>query len=305
MPRIVYIDKKFNADTLTVIDRANVIIEDYQAQGFDLTVRQLHYQFVARGLAPNLTSEYKRLGSIINDARLAGLVDWSAIHDGTRWLRSLAHWQNPRHALNALTEQYRRDSWAGQPYRPEVWIEKDALVGVIQDVCNELEIPYFSCRGYDSQSAMWLAAQRLEGFADLGQEPIIFHLGDHDPSGLDMSRDIQARLDLFMGGVEFKRLALNMDQVRLYAPPPNFAKLTDSRAAAYIRIHGNESWELDALEPTVMAGLIRDAVEGIRNNRLWEADKATIDREKATLAKAALRWVEVETFLNNGREGTA
>ena len=115
----------------------------------------------------------------------------------------------------------------------------------------------------------------------------------------------RVRRVVFMGGVEFKRLALNMDQVRLYAPPPNFAKLTDSRAAAYIRIHGNESWELDALEPTVMAGLIRDAVEGIRNNRLWEADKATIDREKATLAKAALRWVEVETFLNNGREGTA
>ena len=245
MPRIAYIDKKFSADTIAVIDRANVIIEDYQAQGFDLTLRQLYYQFVARGLIPNKDSEYKRLGGIVNDARLAGLIDWAAIQDRTRNLGSLAHWESPNSIINAVASQYRRDLWAGQPYRPEVWIEKDALVGVIEGVCNELDVPFFSCRGYTSQSEMWAASQRLESYLP-DQKPLILHLGDHDPSGVDMSRDIRERLELFMGGVEFDRLALNMDQVQQYAPPPNPAKITDSRAVGYIAIHGDESWELDA-----------------------------------------------------------
>ena len=164
------------------------------------------------------------------DGRLAGLIDWNRIVDRTRNLEGNSHWGNPGEIMRSAAHSFRLDKWANQPYRVECWIEKDALRGVIAGVCNELDIPHFSCRGYTSISEMWVAARRLQHWIARGQTPVILHLGDHDPSGVDMTRDIFDRLQTFMGGAEVKRLALNWDQVEMYNPPPNPAKLTDSRA---------------------------------------------------------------------------
>lgn len=287
---------------MELIERCNTIIADYTAQGFVLTLRQLYYQLVSRDVIPNKQTEYKRLGSIVNDARLAGLIDWLAIEDRTRDLRSLNHWDEPSEIVQACADQFRVDLWEGQPYRPEVWIEKDALIGVIEGVSNELDVPHFSCRGYTSQSEMWVAAQRLKKYARAGQKPIIFHLGDHDPSGKDMTRDITDRLRLFMGGIPVKRLALNMDQVEQYEPPPNPAKTTDSRYAAYIADFGEESWELDALEPTVIAALIRTAIEALIDKGVWAERQEQIKEGRATLGKIARGWDDVQEFLSDGNE---
>lgn len=303
MPKIAYIEREFQTDTRALIDRCNAIITEYTEQGFTLTLRQLYYQLVSRDIIANKQTEYKRLGSIVNDARLAGLIDWLAIEDRTRDLRSLAHWSTASEIVESCASQYRVDLWEGQPYRPEVWIEKDALVGVIEGVCNELDVPHFSCRGYTSQSEMWVAAQRLRGYAKKKQKPVIFHFGDHDPSGKDMTRDITDRLALFMGGVPVKRLALNMDQVEEYEPPPNPAKTTDSRYAAYIAEFGEESWELDALEPTVIAALIRAAITGLIDQRKWDARQEEINEGRATLGQIAEKWDDVERFVQNGHEG--
>jgi hypothetical protein len=241
MPKIKYQDLAIlrNPAKLAVVKQANAIIAEYQAQGFDLTLRQLYYQFVARDLIPNRLQEYKRLGDIINDARLAGLIDWLAIVDRTRNLKDLAHWNDPPEIVDAVAEQFRIDKWRTQPYRVEVWIEKDALVGVIEGVCQDLDVPFFSCRGYTSQSEMWSAAQRLRKHAKGDQTPVILHFGDHDPSGCDMTRDIQDRLRMFIGKhLEVRRLALNMPQVDEYNPPPNPAKISDSRCAAISKSTG-------------------------------------------------------------------
>jgi hypothetical protein len=291
---------------MLVIERTNAIITEYQAQGFDLTLRQVYYQHVARGFIPNTEANYKRLGSIINDARLAGLINWNAIQDRTRNLRSNPHWASPGDIIASAAYSYRRDLWANQSYRPEVWIEKDALVGVIAGVCNELDVPYFSCRGYTSQSEMWIAAQRLL-YVPVGQSPVIYHLGDHDPSGIDMTRDITERLQMFLGHhhdarMELHRLALNMDQVQHFQPPPNPAKTTDSRFASYIRLYGDESWELDALDPPVIVNLIRTAIDAIRDEDAWQEAVDRVEDEKAHLMAAALRWNEVEGFIG-GTDG--
>lgn len=170
------------------------------------------------------------------------------------------------------------------------WIEKDALVGVIESACQRLDVDFFSCRGYTSLSEMWRAGERLGGYIDDGQEPIILHLGDHDPSGIDMTRDIAERLEMFVGiPVEVIRIALNRDQVDQYGPPPNPAKVTDSRAGAYIAEHGRQSWELDALEPTVLQQLIEDHVEEWRDEDLWEEAVAREKADKERLRKAAER----------------
>lgn len=146
MPRIKYQNIKISPDRLAIINKANEIIEEYEAQGFDLTLRQLYYQFVARDIIPNKQQEYKRLGDIVADGRLAGLIDWDAIVDRTRNLRVRGHWSQPSDIVSAVARQYHIDMWKGQTYRPEVWIEKDALVGVIAGVCEELDVPYFSAR---------------------------------------------------------------------------------------------------------------------------------------------------------------
>lgn len=302
MPKIKYKDLNLQPSTLKLVKTCNEIIAEYQAQGFTLTLRQLYYQLVSRDIIANRQREYKRLGSIVNDARLAGLIDWLTIEDRTRNLRGLAHWDSPNEIVESCAAQFRVDMWEGQDWRPEVWIEKDALVGVIERVCDEFDVPYFSCRGYTSQSEMWIASRRLQKHVSGEQVPIIFHFGDHDPSGKDMTRDITDRLELFMGGLEVKRLALNMDQVEKYEPPPNPAKTTDSRYGAYIAQFGDESWELDALEPSVIAALIRDAISTLINQSLWDERKREVEKNRRLLGLVAEKWQSVAKHVQGTRK---
>ncbi|MCK4521372.1 MAG: hypothetical protein KAU20_02275 [Nanoarchaeota archaeon] len=289
MPKIKYDIFNFTKKTLAVIGQANEIIVEYQAQGFSLTLRQIYYQFVSRDLIPNRQNEYNKLGNVLNNGRLAGLIDWNAIEDRTRFVRSLSHWNNPSQIIDACADQYRVDRWEDQKYRLEVWIEKDALTGIIEGICEEHDIPYFSCRGYVSQSEVWRAAIRLNGY--FGQDTRIIHLGDHDPSGIDMTRDIQDRLRLFKCSADVERIALNMDQVEQYSPPPNPAKLTDSRCEGYIAEYGSDSWELDALEPSVIVDLIRSKIEGYKDQDKWEEseDREEEGREKLAEVSRTLR----------------
>ena len=318
MPRICYVERNFASSSLQLIEQANAIMAEYEAQGFDLTLRQLYYQFVARDTFPddrtwrwtgskwvrdengtkNATPNYKWLGSIVNDARLAGLIDWDTIVDRTRKLESEPHWKNPSVIVEACADHFRVDMWKTQTYRPEVWIEKDALTGVISGVCEEYDVPYFSCRGYTSQSEMWSAARRLNTYARKRQRAHIIHLGDHDPSGIDMTRDIIDRLGLFMKHhgcrpATVSRIALNMDQVEQYGPPPNPAKLSDSRARDYVEKWGSDSWELDALEPTVLSELVKEAILDCRDEEPWQEKEAEQETGRKMLRFVSERWEEI------------
>ena len=301
MPKICYVARNFSPGSLDLIEKANEVIVDYQKQGYRLTLRQLYYQFVSRDWIPNKVSEYKRLGSVVNDARLAGLIDWEAIEDRTRNLAALGHWSDPADIMSGAAYGYREDRWKSQPYRVEIWIEKEALAGVFERVCNEYDVPYLSCRGYTSQSEMWAGAMRLRRHVADHQPVVILHFGDHDPSGIDMSRDIRDRMDIFGARLEFRRLALNMDQVEKYEPPPNPAKETDSRFAGYIRQFGHESWELDALNPKILSDLVAGELDSLIERKAWKAAGTRMERNKDLLRKAAERWDEVANMLEKDR----
>ena len=287
-----------------------------------MTLRQLYYQFIAQDMLPdswidreynlkqglppdtkNTTKNYKRLGDVINDGRLAGLIDWDAIEDRTRNLQSHSHWSSPRSIVRACADQYAVDRWATQENYVEVWIEKDALVGVLEGVCTELDVPYFACRGYASQSEMWGAAQRLIERERAGKTTTIIHLGDHDPSGVDMTRDIQDRLELFGSSALVKRIALLTEQVEEYDPPPNPAKTTDARYASYSQQYGDESWELDALEPRVIVNLIREAVESLIDEDAWEESQGQQETGRRQLGLVSGKWDSVVEYLDNGGNG--
>lgn len=268
-----YVPKNFRKEALDTIVQANKIMESYAAKGFSMTLRQVYYQFVAKGLIANTDQSYDRLGGLLSDARLAGLVSWDHLEDRDRNLMGLSHYTTPQAMIRMKCDpaEYRRDLWAEQPMRPEVWVEKKALSDVVGQICGRLRVDFFPCKGYVSQSELYRAGQRLRDYVMRGQRPVIFHLGDHDPSGLDMTRDNAERVSMFAGvPIQVVRIALNMNQVERYKPPPNPAKVTDSRFADYQRQYGDESWELDALRPEVLQDLIENNVMRLRDGRLWD-----------------------------------
>jgi hypothetical protein len=305
MTRIRYRDVNFRPAALEVIEQANTLAESYIAQGYSLTLRQLYYQFVSRDLIANKDTEYKRLGSILNDARYAGLFDWSYITDRTRNVRGGdGSMTDPAQTIDPL--YYSSALWEGQTERVEVWVEKDALVDVVGRAAGAYRAAYFSCRGYTSASEVWAAARRIERYFDEdGVEHVtVIHLGDHDPSGIDMTRDITERLELFLdgdgydaGALTVNRIALNRDQIDQYNPPPNPAKITDSRARAYIRRHGQSSWELDALEPSVLDALIRRQIVPFIDDAKWKARGEVQGHGRATLKAVKDHYRDVIAFL--------
>lgn len=308
--KICYTPKKFTGSSKMTIIKANEIIEAYKEQGFSLTLRQLYYQFVARDIIPNSLNEYKKLGSVINDARLAGLIDWSAIEDRTRFIREQAHWDQPEDILRTAARQFTMNKREGQEYYIEVWIEKDALVGLLDDVCTQFDVPYFSCRGYTSQSEMWEAAQRFLKVTDYGRSKTIqckiLHLGDHDPSGLDMTRDISERMNLFynfhnsgFNEIEVNRIALNIDQVEQYDPPPNPAKSTDVRFKKYADEFGYESWELDALEPSVIVDLVKMNIINLTDSKKFQKKIKEIEKHKENLHNIVDNYEMIQTYAND------
>ena len=267
-----YIPKTFQPATMALIDYINDVIDDYQKQGFRLTVRQLYYQLVARAIIPNTLQEYKRIASIINDGKLAGLIDWEAIEDRTREFTRQTRWHNAAQILKAAVDSYHKDMWANQSARVFVIVEKEALVGVLEPTCRSLDVPLLAARGYPSGTVLREFVESDISLAlEAGQYPLILHLGDHDPSGIDMSRDLETRISLFAGEeVELRRIALNMPQIEEVKPPENPAKVTDSRFDAYQRQFGSKSWELDALSPTYLANLLRREIESNIDDALWK-----------------------------------
>lgn len=294
----LFIEKKFSAAHVTVIKQANKIIDEYREAGYTLTLRQLHYQFVARDLYENTQQNYKRLGNIIDAARKAGRVDWEAIEDRTRSLRRIPVWTNPESAVERIRNAFKLDPWEEQPVkrRIEVWVEKDAAVGIVEPTCNDLRLPYFSCRGYSSSSGLYEAGKRLQAYRAAGYETLVLYLGDHDPSGVQMTDVSEDRVNMYSSGnVEFRRIALTLEQIEQYSPPPNWTKETDSRTKWYIdKFDTDECWELDALSPRVVDQVIRGHVEPLIDREAWDKTLATEEDHRSTLSEIISNWARTK-----------
>ena len=268
----------FQKKNLYLLEKIKEILEEYGEQGIKVTLRQLYYQLVSRDVIPNKVSEYVKLSKLLTDARYTGFVDWSAIEDRTRIPNIPQTFSNIKHLFDVASKSYQLDKWGGQEFYIELWTEKDAISSVISPITEKYQMPVIVNRGYSSASAMYEASKRFKEkelrditIADpkakyyvekfevshwKERELIILYLGDHDPSGLDMDRDIQNRLGEFGVDVEVVRIGLTTEQINQYSPPPNPAKITDPRAKGYISEYGETSWEVDALKPEVLQELI-------------------------------------------------
>lgn len=286
-----YKEITFKTKTLQQIDRINAIIEEYLDAGYTLTVRQLYYQLVARDIIPNNEKSYKQTTSIVNDARVAGLIDWDAIEDRTRSFEQRSRWNKPQDILTASAQQYHTDPWATQDKRMFLVVEKEALVGVFQRVCHEFDVPLLAARGYPSASVVRDFAKReIEENDD--KDVVILHFGDHDPSGIDMTRDLEERFELFGWNGEFtlKRMALNLNQIEELKPPPNPAKTTDARFVKYRQRFGDKSWELDALPPTVLSEMARKEILRHVDVKAWDKWSAGVEKARKKMVKFAEAW---------------
>lgn len=342
-------------DKLSIIRQADSIISEYGGQ--KLSARQVYYRFIGGDLLPaswidvaynlkmglpedtkNTPKNYQRLIGMLVDARYAGLVSWDAIEDRGREPRVPSEWGSVDEIVDAAVNQFRLPRWEGQPKHVELWVEKDALAGVLAPIARKWHIPLAVNKGYSSASAMKAAADRmLEAVGAGGVEVVcancntfiddresgkcggcgernteieiratlengevpddgfskeirVLYLGDHDPSGEDMVRDIRDRLTEFgVPNLTVEKIALTMPQIRRYKPPPNPAKVTDSRAKAYIEKFGNQSWEVDAIPPRELNRLVEQAIASNVDKDLMDAIVAREDAERERVRKAIER----------------
>jgi len=280
-----FLDINFRGERLRQIALCEEVINTYLEQGLRLTLRQLYYQLVTQNAIPNEERAYKNLGKLVSDARLAGLIDWDAIEDRARVPRIPQDFENLSDLVNVALGAYRLPRWQGQFEYVELWVEKDALSGVLAPLASKYHVTLMVNRGYSSQSAMYGAARRFNEHSD--RNCILLYLGDHDPSGEDMVRDIDDRLRLLASSasIEVIKVALTWEQVEEHNPPPNPTKLTDTRSAGYIAKYGDACWEVDALRPDILQSLIDDAITEHLNETLMDEVKEREKTDKARLRK--------------------
>lgn len=279
---------KFKPESEARINQCNHVIDQYLAQGLRLTLRQLYYQLVTQNIIKNEERSYKNLSGLVSDGRLSGLIDWDAIEDRVRTPKTPSEFNSLADLVDAALNSYRLPRWAGQDNYVELWVEKDALAGVLWPIAREYHVTLMVNRGYSSQSAMYESSKRFieHTNTDGDKTPIILYLGDHDPSGEDMVRDVTDRLSMFNIEVDVRKIALTITQVQTYSLPPNPTKVTDSRAADYIQKFGPECWEVDALPPNVLSKLIRDELKQVVDMGKMKAIIAKEEEDKTALKEA-------------------
>lgn len=285
------------------LEDINEIIKSYQCQGYVLTLRQLYYQLVSRDIIPNKLAEYSKLSTLLKEGRMGWIVDWNAIEDRLRQPYIPYSVDDIEDAIDDTVKQYRLDRMLGQDTYIEVWVEKDALSGVLKRITKKYHINILVNRGYSSASAMFDAYNRFDNALARDKSSVrILYLGDFDPSGLDMIRDIDSRIREFFApharfwdvgdylDFEIVPIALTREQINQYNPPPNPAKRTDPRAANFIRDEWTTSWEVDALKPEILNQILEDA---ILENLDLEQYENMLAKEQAERTKIA----ELRNFL--------
>lgn len=347
----------WEADKAIIIYYIKSIVTDYLKQGYRLTLRQLYYQLVTKNIIRNHDTIYKKLSSILDDCMYSGEIDWEAIEDRGRVPYLPYSVEGIEDALQDTIDAYRLNRQMGQSTHVELWTEKDAISGILKRVTSQFHIRLVVNKGYTSSSAIYGAYTRFKKKIEEGKKVHILYFGDHDPSGLDMVRDIRERL-LFMfshgesellhsaafeywskncekkdwniymlidrypqyeqmqklvhadynGGEDAKleamwdaavisfyieenslfsvqHIGLTKEQIRKYSPPPNPAKITDPRAANYIKEHGKISYEVDALTPETLVQIVKDSIMENINEDMFVAVIEKEHRDKEAIEK--------------------
>lgn len=220
------------------------------------TVRQAYYQATVRNLVEKTEAGYDKVQRAIVELRRSGELPYGAIADNTRWMRKPVTYSRLSDALEATATFYRRDQWADSSAYVEIWLEKDALSGVLMPVTSRYDVPLMVARGYASLTFLASAAEAIR---EQGKPAYIYHLGDLDPSGVNAAEKIESTLRELAPDAEihFERLGVTDEQVRQWQLPSRPTKTTDSRHKTFGRA---QSVELDAIAPDQLRELAESAI---------------------------------------------
>lgn len=224
------------------------IVHELLAAHNPMTVRQVYYQLVSEQVIENNRSQYQAVSNALVDARKEGVIPWGWIEDRLRRPRHVSMWDDLSAFAATAVRAYRRDVWAEQPAYIEVWLEKDALSGIFEDILHPYGVTLNVGRGYDGWDSIRNAAER---YAD-GTDTTILYFGDFDPSGEDMVRSLRGRLAFFGCHPEIVKCALTLGDIARYRLSADFTKATDSRRKAFVEKYGDVAVELDALPVNVL-----------------------------------------------------
>jgi len=268
-------------DLYTII---SAVVDAYIRKGIKLSNRQLYYRLVGKDLIPNYIEIYKRVCKFLTDLKYGGYIDWDAIEDRGRVPKRKSEWDTIQDLIDSAVSSYRLPRWQDQDFYIELYCEKEAMESVLRPIADKYHIYFGYNKGYSSSSTMYELAKRVDKALDDEKIVTILYLGDHDPSGLDMVRDVEERIKEFLmawrygldiDDEEYPRwqteewiddnfsveaVALTKIQIEKYKPPPNPAKITDPRAKDYIAEHGRISWELDSIEPEILMEITENAI---------------------------------------------
>ena len=282
------------------VKATNNIISQYD---FQLTVRQIFYRLVSIAFIRNTINCYKLFDRMITRGRERGDIDPRSIIDRARNTIGgdygyLSVEEYVRSKISELedTEQYTRRIWDDQPQYVELWVEKDALATLFSNVASGYRVVTYPSRGYSSFTKVYEAIN--ERFSMYRDRPItILHFADHDPSGINMTQDIQSRLERYGSHARVKRIALTHQQVKHFGLEPMPTKISDSRWRQYSLQYGNQCWELDALPPNELQNMIRDAIKEHLDVSRWNRTFKEIENERRSLQKK-FKSREVSSLIN-------
>ncbi len=257
------------------------------ANDHPMTVRQLFYRLVSNGAIEKTEAEYKStVVRLTGEMRLDGQIEFGWIADSTRWMRKPKTHSGLDAVLAHTARTYRRSVWDEQEAYVEIWLEKDALAGVLVDVTSAWDVPLMVTRGFASLSFLYESADAIR---DQGKPTFLYYFGDHDPSGLEIPRTVEQRIREFAPEVDitFMRVAVNPAQIEAMHLPTRPTKATDSRSKNF----NGESVEVDAIDPAILRSLAEQCITCHIDFEAYDRLKSTEAAERETLYKIARSWV--------------
>lgn len=253
-----------------------------------MTVRQVFYQATVRGIIEKTEAGYAKVQTDLVWLRRSGLLPYSYLADNTRWMRRPNTFDSPETALLETARFYRKSLWADADSYVEIWLEKDALAGVILPVTGMYDVPLMVARGYASLSFLHAAAEQI---AHLQVPAYIYHLGDHDPSGVNAGEKIEQTLrDLAPDAdIHFERLAVTRQQIAAWKLPGRPTKTSDTRARSF---GDAQSVELDSIEPAKLRQIVETAIHRHLPQEQYQVLRAAEESERQILQAFAQRGLQ-------------
>jgi hypothetical protein len=266
--------------TKAEVEARREALRDIIAAGRPMTVRQVFYQATVRGLVEKAESGYTKVQTDLTIMRRAGELPYDWLADNTRWQRKPRTFNGVADALQHTAEFYRKALWNDADAYVEIWLEKDALSGVIYPVTAVYDVPLMVARGYASLSFLHSAAEYIE---TLTVPAYIYHLGDFDPSGVNAGEKIEETLRELAPNAEiiFERIAVTQQQIAVWDLPTRPTKKSDTRSKDF----GDISVELDAIDPNNLRDLVRDAIEYHLPQEQFEVLKAAEESERKIIGR--------------------